>query len=318
MTSHQMSLRATQKAPASPASPALSAGAGPGSGCAEDSPAGEDALFDRAVQALVFGFLPWLQEAFPERWGGDEIDGEIPVEELLQDITFVSGLSFERMCGELPASYAARKAAYDEFAAEHGLALDCVCFHGSTRGAVRAIHEEGFDAARLRGFAFGKGAYVSQLLAVALSYATRDEDGLLWATYGRARLGDPYDTPVGSKGQTDFGVGADGRPRVTLTNPTRTYWCLKDPARQFLGVGYLAFSIRTDTRPSDFALCNMLYPQEVWADMKKNIPGLVPYKQRLLARRQRERRKAQASAAWTAALGRRVQPPRRAKRQRGA
>jgi hypothetical protein len=39
-------------------------------------------------------------------------------------------------------------------------------------------------------------------------YAELDEDDLLWVVYGRAHLGNPAEIPVGSRGQTDFGVRA--------------------------------------------------------------------------------------------------------------
>lgn len=295
------------------------AGAGGTGPAGETGPAGDsDARFDEAVAALIFGFLPWLREALPERWGS--VDSEVPhnsMGQLLADITFVSGLTFEKMCNVPPASYAEAKRSYDALGEESGLALDCICFHGSSREAVEAIHEGGFDPTLLTEFACGKGAYVSQVLPVAVGYAKPDKDGLLWANYGRARLGDPNDIPVGSRGQTDFGVRADGRPRMTLTNRSRTYWCLKEPARQFISNGLVAWSVRTDVRPSDYALLNMIYPRQVWLEMKQKIPGLVRHKQRLLAEHARAQRKARARACWNAAVGRRTQPARLGKRARG-
>lgn len=285
----------------------------------------------KAQAALIYGFLPWLEKAFPERWGDDDARSALCMPQILADVTHVSGYSMELLCAEPPETYAAWKGAFDAFGKEHfskpeqapGAGLGCICFHGSTRAAVEAIYEHGFDPERCREGAYGGGpgkpcAYVSNLLSVALMYSKPDEDGLLWAVYGNGHLGDPSDIPVGTPGQTDFGVRADGTPHVTLTNPPRSYWCLSDPRRQFIASGTIAFSIATDKRPSDFALREMLYPPAVWLQMRERIPGLVAYKQRLLAQDKRERRKARRNAAWAADVGCRTQPPRAAKRERGA
>ena len=283
----------------------------------------------KAQAALIYGFLPWLEKAFPERWGDDDARSALCMPQILADVTHVSGYSMELLCAEPPETYAAWKGAFDAFGKEHfskpeqgpGAGLGCICFHGSTRAAVEAIYEHGFDPERCREGAYGGGpgkpcAYVSNLLSVALMYSKPDEDGLLWAVYGNGHLGDPSDIPVGTPGQTDFGVRADGTPHVTLTNPPRSYWCLSDPRRQFIASGTIAFSIAK--RPSDFALREMLYAPAVWLQMKERIPGLVAYKQRLLAQDKRERRKARRNAAWAADVGCRTHLPRAAKRERGA
>jgi hypothetical protein len=274
---------------------------------------------DQARAALIWGFLPWLRQAFPDRW---DLEQEQPVNtmgQILADIRHVSGYFFAEMCVEPPRSYASWKRAFDAFCKEHKMEESeggCIVFHGSSRQAVHAIRDKGFDPERFKEGQYGNGAYVSQLLTVALVYAEPDEDGLLWAVYGRAHLGDPHETPVGSRGQTDFGVRADGTRHVTLTNPQRTYWCLSEPRRQFIAKGFVGFGINTEERPSDFALLNMLYPPAVWQQMKERIPGLVAYKQRLLAKKKREQRKASRNAAWAEEVGSRAQPPRAAKRTR--
>lgn len=250
----------------------------------------------QAQAALCAGFLPWLEKAFPERWDPNGWKCENN-DQLCADIEYVSGYSFELLCADRQSSYAAQKQAFDAFAQENfsrpeqlaGCSEGKICFHGSSRESVQAIHEGGFDSSLWKEGAYGNGGYVSPFLSVALAYSELDDDvvrhkspaGLLWAAYGRAHLGDPVDIPVGTRGQTDFGVREDGTRHMTLTNPARTYFCVRDP-RQFLATGFFAFKIRFDQRPSDFALRNMIYHPKVWLQMTQCIPGLVEYKKNLL------------------------------------
>jgi hypothetical protein len=134
--------------------------------------------------------------------------------------------------------------------------------------------------------------------------------------------------PVGSISQTDFGVRADGTRQFTSSDPSRHIFCLSQQQEQFIGSGYVCFSIPTDEKPSDFALCNMMYPPVVWEEMKQSIPGLVAYRQWLLEEEKRKKRKARSiaakarsiaakatrTAAWTTQVGIRKQPSRAAKR----
>jgi hypothetical protein len=221
----------------------------------------EASRMDEARAALIWGFLPWLRQAFPDRWDLEQDQPVNTMGQILADIAYVSGYTFAELCCEPSDSHGAWKQAFDAFGAEHKMQESCIAFHGSSWEAVEAIHEYGFDPQRCKEGAYGNGEYVSQLLSVALAYATPDKDGLLWAVYGRAHLGEPQEIAVGSRGQTDFGVRADGTRHVTLTNPQRTYWCLSEPRRQFFSNGFVGFWINTEERPSDFALLNMLYPR---------------------------------------------------------
>jgi hypothetical protein len=97
----------------------------------------------------------------------------------------------ELLCAEPPETYAAWKETFDAFGKEHfsqpeqapGAGLGCICFHGSTRAAVEAIYEHGFDPERCKEGAYGGGpgkpcAYVSILLSDALMYSKPDEEPL--------------------------------------------------------------------------------------------------------------------------------------------
>lgn len=264
--------------------------------------------------ALMFGFWNLLEKAFPDRYSFTE-DYPIPtIEQVLADIEYLTGYKMMKMYTSIPASYNQRKLAFEAFRVEHKMPLDVICFHGSSAAAVMAIHNNGFDPTLVKRNLFGSGAYISTQLIIALAYSQRDENGELWVVYGRAHIGDPVDIPVGSEGQTDFGVRKDGTRQFTSTCPSREFFCLGQPQQQFISNGYIRFSISTDEKPSDFALCNVLYPQVVWEEMKQRIPGLVAYKQRLLKEETRKKRKARRTAAWTTQVGIRKQPSRAAKR----
>jgi len=274
--------------------------------------------------SLMWGFLKLLQRAFPERYCLDDDSPVASYGQLLIDIKYVSGYQLTHLCTDKPATkeYKDWETAFVDFGKTHQMDKDpCVCFHGSSYASVTKIYEKGFNPALCREGAYGGGAerpcaYVSQYLDEALMYARLDEIDTLWVVYGDAHLGDPSKIPIGSKGQTDFGVHADGRPIVTLRNPSASYWCLGDPQRQFISKGKLGFLIMLDERPSDFALLHVMYPPAVWKRMTEAIPGLVKYKQGVVAKFERERRKAHSLAAWAAQVGRRQQPPRSAKRSK--
>jgi len=271
------------------------------------------AHLQQAQAALCAGFLPWLEQRFPDRWDptGWKVQNN---QQVCDDIEHVSGYKFDLLCAEQQDSYAAQKAAFDAFAKEHfsrpeqlpGGDSGVFAYHGSSRASVQAIHEKGFDSSRWKEGVYGNGGYVSTLLTVALAYAPPEfitpTTMRVFAAYGRAHIGDPREIPVGTKGQTDFGVREDGTSHMTLTNPVRTYYCLREP-RQFLASGFMGFEIRIDQRPSDFALRNMFYHPAVWHKMTECIPGLVAYKNNLLsidkankerADRLRQRHKRQA------------------------
>jgi hypothetical protein len=286
-------------------------------------PADERTRIQEARAAMMWGFLRLLILAFPERWHLDSRYDWPAWKQIEEDIKYVSGYEIDMLCTDPPATYKNWKKAFDAFGKEHGMTLDpCICFHGSSYASAQAIHNYGFDLERCQPGTYGGGpgkpcAYVSQFLNEALVYAQLDEaTNVLWVVYGRAHLGIPQETPVGSRGQTDFGVRADGKPVITLTNPDKSYWCMGKPREQFMSSGFMGFRIATDERPSDFALLHMTYPPAVWKRMTERMPGLVAYKQSLVAKAKQERRKKRRHAAWAAAVGRREQPPRAAKRQR--
>jgi len=242
----------------------------------------------QAKAALIAGLLPWLTKGVPEHWdtkGRHSLSNE----QLFADIKQLTGFSFDYVCAEEPDS--AKKAAFDAFAQEHCRVPEQLgepgvfCYHGSSRENVHAIHENGFDPSRYNEGAYGTGGYVSTLLPVALSYAALEEvedGGCLWVAFGRAHFGDRIsEIPIGTRGQTDFGVREDGTRHTTLTNPVRSYFCLSQP-RQFLVLGYLGFTVNFKIRPSDFALQNMVYSPALWRRMTESQPGLVAYKQNLL------------------------------------
>jgi hypothetical protein len=191
--------------------------------------------------SLMWGFLHLLRKAFPQRYCTDDDSPLTSYEQLLVDIKYVSGYKLTTLCTDEPAMYKDRKKAFDVFGETHKIDIEpCICFHGSSYASVTKIHENGFNSALCREGAYGGGdskpcAYVSQYLNEALWYSMIDDD-TLWVVYGRAHLGNPSEIPIGSKGQTDFGVHADGRPIVTLRNSLGTYWCLGDPQRQFIRV----------------------------------------------------------------------------------
>ena len=276
--------------------------------------------------ALMFGFLDLLATAFPERYGEAYADVyNTAVEQfsqLLADIKYVSGYKFTALCTDEPATYKERKQAFDVFGETHKMDVEpCICFHGSSYASVTKIHANGFNPALCTAEgAYGGGpekpcAYVSQYLSDALVYAQIDEIDTLWVVYGRAHLGNPSEVPIGSKGQTDFGVHADGRPIITLKNESASYWCLSDPQRQFISNGFMGFRIASEL--SDFALLHMTYPPAVWKRMTEELPELVAYKQGLVAKEKRAKHKARRHAAWAAQVGSRQQPPRSAKRKQG-
>jgi hypothetical protein len=269
-----------------------------------------------AQAALIWGFLNLLHRAFPERY---DPESDVPpplMKQVVEDIEHVSGCKLKTVFVEPPETYKSWKEAFDAFGKQHKMTDDsCICFHGSSLQSLHQIHNHGFDPQRYRQGQYGNGAYVTQYITEALVYAVPDSDGFVWLVFGRAHVGDPRTMPVGSPGQTDFGVRADGTPIVTLTNPLTNYFCLSDP-KQFISSGIIGFSIDTDTRPSDLALTYMMYPPAVWKRMTERIPGLVAYKQRLVAAAKRKHRKACRRAAWAKEVGSREQPQRAVKRER--
>ena len=244
----------------------------------------QEARMHESRAALICGSRPLMRKAFPDRWDRwQQEQQEHAIAQVFEDITSASGYIFTEVCIEPSESYEHWKPAFDAFGKEHKMETSSIVFHGSSREAVLAIHAEGFDPERVRMVHHGRGPYVTHDLFEALAFAEPDENGVLWVVYGRAHLGDPQDIPVGIDGQTDFGVRADGAPIVTLTNPTRIYWCLSDPKRQFISNGFMGFRVKMDERPSDFALIHMCYTPAVWDEMKARLPGLAAYKRRLLA-----------------------------------
>jgi len=274
----------------------------------------EDDTRQEFCTVLMFGFWSLLEEVFPYRYSLTEEYPFPTIDQVLVDIEHLTGCKMMKMYTSIPASYKQRKLAFEAFRAEHKMPLDAICFHGSSPEAVMAIHNDGFDPTLVKRELYGSGAYISTHLLIALTYSQRDENGELWVVFGRAHIGYPDDIPVGSEGQTDFGVRKDGTRIFTSTDPSRKIFCLGQPQQQFISNGYIRFSIRTDEKPSDFALCNVIYPQVVWEEMKQRIPGLVAYKQRLLKEETRKKRKARRTAAWTTQVGIRKQPSRAAKR----
>ena len=237
---------------------------------------------------------------------------------MLEDIQYASGYRFSALCTDETATYNDRKKVFDVFGEKHKMFIDPpFCFHGSSYQSVSKIYDDGFDLALCTAEGvYGGGpkkpcAYVSQYIRQALVYSMMDENDMLWVVYGRAHIGNPLEIPVGSKGQIDFGVHADGRQILTTTNPDKTYWCMSQPRDQFCSEGFMGFRIASEL--SDFALLHMTYPPAVWKRMTKELPGLVAYRQGLVAKAKKEHRKA----AWAAQVGSRKQPPRAAKRKQG-
>lgn len=294
-----------------PASSAAS-GAGAASSAADD--ASLDSRMDQAKASLMWGFLGLLNRAFPERWNMEEDGPVLTMKQIMADVTYVSGYKLDMLCIDVPEAYKHSKPAFEAFAKKHKMKEPgCICFHGSNFLSVTAIHDHGFDLERCKEGRFGNGAYVSPHLMHALVYAEPDIDDTLWTVFGYAHLGHPAQIPVGSQGQTDFGVRADGMPNMTLRDPEQTYFCLRD-AHAFLSHGFMGFKLVE--KPSDFALLHMTYAPKVWQSMQQRIPGLVAYKQSLIAKEKRRIRKARRQAAWAAAVGSREQPSRSVKRKR--
>ncbi len=298
--------------------PASAGAASSGKEPASEEDEGLTPRIDQATASLMWGFLGLLNRAFPERWTmEDDDDGPVlTMKQIIADVTYVTGYKLDMLCIDVPQAIKHSKPAFEAFAQKHQMKEPgCICFHGSSFLSVKAIHNHGFDLQRCKEGRFGNGAYVSPQLMHALVYAEPDADETLWTVFGYAHLGDPAQIPVGSEGQTDFGVRADGMPNMTLRDPEQAYFCLRD-AHAFLSHGFMGFKVVE--RPSDFALLHMTYAPTVWQRMQQRIPGLVAHKQRLVAKEKSRFRKARRQAAWAAAVGSREQPSRSVKRKRGA
>jgi hypothetical protein len=258
---------------------------------------GFKADLQESQSALCAGFLPWLEQSFPEPWdpAGWQVKNNV---QIMADIEYVSGYKLEMLCPEIQESYASQKQLFDAFAQENfrrpeqlsAGGEDAICFHCSSRESVDTIWQGSFDFS-LWG-QYGNSGYVSTLLSVALAYSQPDDEGCVWAAYGCAHLG--TDIPVCSKGQTDFGVRDDNTRHVTLTNPQRTYYYVSDPL-QFVAKGYVAFSIRFDQLPSDFSLRYMYYSPALCRKMTECMPVLVAYNRHLLEKGNMQRELRQNS-----------------------
>lgn len=270
-----------------------------------DEPVDEEEKSDiaRFKSALMWGFMPLLTLAFPDRYKIDDDDRPyLPINQLQKDIAHVSGYHLQVAEIDLPSTYQKMKEKHDVFGREHNMPPSSITFHGSDFTSVFLILNEGFNPSLSKEGLFGNGPYVTPHAEDALEYARFDSKNILWIVFGKSHLGH-YPIPLGSKGQRDFGKRADGTPNTTLCSPDMRYFCLSDP-EAWISQGLMGFSI--PEKPSDFALVHMRYRPDVWNDMKTRFEGLVQYKNNLL----REERKKRKAEKWTAKVGSRKQPTR--------
>ena len=120
------------------------------------------------------------------------------------------------------------KAQYDiheMFRKAYGIAETRRNFHGSDLATT--ISEEGFRSAVCKRAMYGKGIYSAKNVWEAVSYCDLDTITVLIVS---VHVG-PH--KIGYRNQEDFGVNANGKPYLTLTNIDETIFCSKYEAQLF-------------------------------------------------------------------------------------
>jgi hypothetical protein len=248
---------------------------------------------------LIAGFMHFLLQAFPDRYKGladDEmiVQGNVislhkqpkllalDPQQIIADIQHVTGYKLCVVLNDELTTYQEMKKAHDDFGKKHNMPNNRII----------------------------TGAYVTESGEIALQYAQPDVKLRQYILVGFSHLGfmkGENQIPVGSQGQTDFGVRPDGTPHMTLRSKDWLYYCLKHKDA-FHSFGILGFDI--PEQPSDFALEHNRYNPDAWKIMKKRFPGLKEHKQNLVAARKKQirkesakKRKAVRTKAWTAKVG---------------
>jgi hypothetical protein len=244
----------------------------------------------KTISILMVGF-DWLLSLKDPTWKGIPEEGleiQMTLEEMKQKIREAAGLELDHSIWTKCSHDVTER--FEAFSEMHGTGdeppgTQAFMYHGTSADGALSICADGMDLDMYKCGLYGKGIYLTPQIQYALPYC---KSGSLpcgkrrfSVVFGFAELAMPDDqVPVGSKDQEDFGRLDDGREIFVLSNEDNTYFCLKEGA-QFMPLGFLVFSIDTKTCPSDFALQHMIYPEDVWAEMKENIPGLVERKEML-------------------------------------
>jgi hypothetical protein len=281
-------------------------------GAAGKKPADDDAVTGsrnmKTTSTLMVGF-DHLFSLTDATWKGIPEEGfeiQVTLEEMKEKILGATGLELVHSIWTTCSDDLIKR--FEAFSAKHGTGdkpsgTQVFMFHGTSGDGTLSICADGMNLDMYKCGYYGKGMYVTPEIQYAIPYckSKRLPSGkrLLCVVFGFAEFGMPPEkVPVGSKDQEDFGRLDDGREICVASNEDQTYFCLKEEA-QFMPIGFFVFSIDTKKLPSDFALRHMIYPEDVWAQMKENIPGLVERKEML---------KASFNAG-----GSRQQPPRASK-----
>jgi hypothetical protein len=272
---------------------------------AEDA-AGTKSIRPNSLVALKIAWCDLMRVLNPDKWERPIDEVEITLEEMKQQIREAAGLELAHSIWTTCSDDTKQR--LRDFREKHGFGDEVsdtavFMFHGTSCEAALNICTDGMNLDLYQCGRYGKGGYVTQEIQYAIPYCKSSRlpcgKRLFSVVFGLAEFGMPAEkAPVGSKDQEDFGRSDDGREICVSRNKAANYWCLKY-AQQFTPLGFLVFSMNTKTLPSDFALRHMIYPEDVWAEMKENIPGLVERKEML---------KASFNAG-----GSRQQPPRASK-----
>lgn len=263
-------------------------------GAAGKKPADDDAgtvrIRPNTLGTLMIGWYDLMRVLDPDKWKRPFDEVEITLEEMMEQIRQAAGLELDHSLWTTCSDDTIKR--FADFTKKHGTGgkisdTKVFMFHGTSPEAALRICKDGMNLDMCKCSLYGKGIYVTQEIQYAIPYCKSSRlpcgKRLFSVVFGFAEFGmDAEKVPVGSKDQEDFGHLHDGREICVVRNKAANYWCLKY-AQQFRPLGFLVFSIDTKTPPSDFALRHMIYPEDVWAEMKENIPGLVERKEMLKA-----------------------------------
>jgi hypothetical protein len=260
---------------------------------------------------LIAGFKDVLLRAFPDRYKRLKQPKFLALgsQQIIADIQHATGYKLCDVLNDELTTYQEMKKAHDDFGKRHNMPKNrIITFHGSTLSSLSAIRQEGFDPEKSIRNRWGKGAgYVTECGKIALRFAQPDKMHRQYILGGFSHLGfmkGENQIPVGSQGQTDFGVRADGTSHTTLRSRDGKLYCLK------YGVAFeskVILGFKIPEQPSKFALTHSMYHPDAWRSMKTRFPGLVEHKQKLVAARikkmQMKRCKALRRKKWMEKVG---------------
>lgn len=255
-----------------------------------DDAAGTERIRPNTLGTLMIGWCDLMRVLDPDKWNRPFDEVKITLEEMKEQIRQAAGLELDHSIWTTCSDDTRKR--FEDFSKKHGTGgkfsdTKVFMFHGTSCEAALNICADGMNLDMYKCGLYGKGIYVTQEIQYAIPYCKSSRlpcgKRLFTVVFGFAELGMPEENvPVGSRDQEDFGRSDDGREICVSRNKAANYWCLKY-AQQFRPLGFYVFSMNTKTLPSDFALRHMIYPEDVWAEMKENIPGLVERKETLKA-----------------------------------